>query len=204
MTAEEKAFKKIRAQTAREVLDRYELGPTLSAHLVEHPVLPELTPAEFIEQLKAGLLWSDLIVFLAHALPRREAVWWACVVARKVVAQEPVMAGDALSAAEAWVKEPSEAHRRKAEVCAKLSAHEYAASWAAQAAFWANGSITGPNDPPVAPPKYLYAQAVNGAMALALGQAQIQMSQAESAPMLTEAEVVNMGLRLAAGRSLAA
>ena len=63
--------------------------------------------------------------------------------------------------------------------------------------------MTGANEPPVAVPKYLYAQAVNGAMALAVGQAQAAAVEQEQLPVVTEQDLIAMALCLARGEALA-
>lgn len=197
------SFKKISAAVAEEVLAHYEVDAPLAECLAQSPELGQLAPEEFVAQVQAKGLLSDLIKFLAHALPRREAVWWACAAARKVSCLEPQAARPALKAAEKWVKAPTEAHRRNAENNARKTKFEFASSWAAQAAFWAKGSMTGANEPPVAVPKYLYAQAVNGAMALAVGQAQAAAVEQEQLPVVTEQDLIAMALCLARGEALA-
>src|SRR6516225_12092014 len=55
---------------------------------------------------------SDAIVFLAHLLPRREAVWWAIQCVRALIGAS---ADDgAHRSAETWVRAPTEDNRRAA------------------------------------------------------------------------------------------
>ena len=35
------------------------------------------TPRQFLQLLGKQQLYSDAVRFLAHALPKREAIWWA-------------------------------------------------------------------------------------------------------------------------------
>src|SRR5262245_52275484 len=46
-------------------------------------------PKDFIGRLTAANLHAEAVRFLAHALPRRECVWWAWVCARKVAGDKP-------------------------------------------------------------------------------------------------------------------
>ena len=94
------ALTKISAKDADSVLTQYEVEAPLAAYLAQSPQLRQLTPASFVAHLETRGLFTDLIKFLAHALPRREAVWWACAVAKKVAMIEPKAATDALKAAE--------------------------------------------------------------------------------------------------------
>lgn len=94
------ALTKISAKDVDSVLTQYEVEAPLAAYLAQSPQLRQLTPASFVAHLETRGLFTDLIKFLAHALPRREAVWWACAVAKKVAMIEPKAATDALKAAE--------------------------------------------------------------------------------------------------------
>jgi hypothetical protein len=130
-------------------------------------------PVVFLQTLIKQQLYPDAVRFLARALPKREAVWWACLSARSVMGDKPEASFlKALEVAEAWVYKPTEPHRREAIVAAQAAAFENAAAWAAMAAFWSEGSIA-PEDAPVVPPAdNLTAKAVSGAVMLAAVQAQ--------------------------------
>lgn len=155
---------KIKADTSAELLVHFELADELAAqHLV-----PETHPRISVERLMAAQCFLDAVKLLAHGLPKREAVWWACLAARAV--QKPDTDQDnqeALLAAEAWAKKPTEENRLRARSLGIKTGHKTAASWAATAAAWSAGSLSGPDEPPVVPPEYLYAHAVAGAVSLA-------------------------------------
>ena len=104
---------------------------------------------------------------LAHALPKREAVWWACVVARTQVLERtrPEITA-ALEAAEAWVYTPDEQTRRAAMARAQATQFDHPGVWAAVAAFWSGGSMVAENLPAVPPAEHLTAVAVTGAVQL--------------------------------------
>ncbi len=105
---------------------------------------------------------------MASALPKRRAVWWACICARSALdeesAPEPLAA---LEAAEKWVRTPTDDHRRAAMDAAETAGFESPASWAAVAAFWSEGSMAPPDVPAVEAPDDLCAKAVAGAVMLA-------------------------------------
>ena len=44
---------------------------------------PEMHPLDFVALLMAEALYPDAVRFIAHALPKREAVWWGWVCARR-------------------------------------------------------------------------------------------------------------------------
>ena len=46
---------------------------------------PDLSPGAYLKVLLQDRRWSDAIRFLAHALPPRKAVWWACLCVEHVL-----------------------------------------------------------------------------------------------------------------------
>jgi len=132
---------------------------------------PEIAPGDFIELLCAGGLWADAVRFLAHALPKREAVWWACLAVRGALpADAPPAQAKSVEAAEAWVYQPTEEHRRAAMAAGDAAGADCPARWAAIAAFWSGGSVTAAGAPPVPPGETLTAMAVAGAVQIAAVQ----------------------------------
>ena len=158
---------KITEPKAQDVYLRYELSE--DAAPFKNPDQP---PHEFIQSLLNAELYNDAITFIAHAIPKREGVWWACLSCRDALPQvtdsETYLNG--LTSAENWVINPTELHRRHAEKQAEEQGFELASSWAAIAAFWSQGSITPPDQPQVSAPDFLYAHAVSGAISLAATQ----------------------------------
>jgi hypothetical protein len=129
---------------------------------------PPPAPGAFVERLAGAGLFPDAVRFLAHGLPKREAVWWACLAARAALdntAPQPLV--QALAAAEAWVYKPDEANRRAAMASAEAAGFDNPASWAAVAAFWSGGSLAPPEAPAVPPGETLTAVAAAGAVMLA-------------------------------------
>ncbi len=157
------SLKKISAKTAYEVCRHFSLSEDAAAHLD-----PSISPADFLMQLEKNNLFEDAIRMLAHALPKRLAIWWACLVAELVTPVSPnSIHYHAYKAVEAWVRNPTETNRRIAEKAGAVADYKSAASWAATAAFWCTGSIGAEGDPMVAPPDYLYTHAIVGAIGLA-------------------------------------
>lgn len=106
--------------------------------------------------------------FLAHALPRRTAIWWGCLCLWQVARPEPAEAmRAALAVAVRWVQEPSEDNRRAADAPARAAGLGTAARCLAKAVFWSGGSLAPPHFPPVVPKPFLTAKAVAGAVLLA-------------------------------------
>ncbi|AEG02282.1 DUF6931 family protein [Methylomonas methanica] len=132
------------------------------------------SPLEFLQDLIKQKLYPDAVRFLARALPKREAVWWACLSARSCLLTEkpePKLV-QAVEAAEAWVYKPTETNRRQAFTAAEAASFENPAAWAGMGAFWSEGSMAPENVPAVPPADNFTAKAVAGAVMLAAVQSQ--------------------------------
>jgi len=138
-------------------------------------------PAAVAEQIAAApdtlaalaiLEESDCLVeatrLIAHALPRREAVWWACMCARHTSPPSlPAPDQAALAAAETWVRTQADDVRRAAFDHAQRADFKTPEAWAAVSAYWSGDSIAPLGQTPVPPPAHVAAAAVAGAVALA-------------------------------------
>jgi hypothetical protein len=154
------------------VKDTSQTGPMateLCSHVqVEKParklLSDEQTALDYIAVLIEHGHFSDATRLVAHLLPPREAVWWACQCARQ--AAEPTPAAEwksALDAAEKWVTELSEESRRAAQSAAHEAGLNTAAGCAAMAAF-ATGSMAPPDAPQVPTAPHLTAEVVAGSI----------------------------------------
>lgn len=138
---------------------------------------PDLSTGDFLEALIRGGMWTDAVRFLAHALPRREAVWWACSCARLTLpASAAPEVGAALQAAEAWVFQPTEENRRAAMQKAEAAGLDTPAAWSAVSVFWSGGSMAPPGSPPVQPAERLCATAVTSTVLLAAVQTEPELA----------------------------
>ena len=125
-------------------------------------------PAQYISLLVEKKMYPDAVRFLAHALPRREAVWWAWVCARRAAGDAPPPAVKAaLDTAEKWIAQPTEENRRAAHAAAEQAGFGTAAGCTGLAAFFSGESIAPPDAPPVPPGEFLAAKAVSGAIIFA-------------------------------------
>jgi hypothetical protein len=129
------------------------------------PPRGDAAPLAYARELLASPRPANAIAFLAHLLPRREAVWWArqCVGALLGPRAEDA----ALRAAEAWVRSPEEENRRAALEIGAASDQRLPTTWLALAAAWSGGSMCAPDLKPLPPPKSACAKAANAAIALA-------------------------------------
>nr|WP_314265665.1 hypothetical protein [uncultured Moellerella sp.] len=159
---------KIPYQHIREVLTTFNTSPELLKIADEYS-----SPSAFISQLQQLERYSDLVICLAHALPLRESIWWACCCGR-LVADWNEKETSALQVAEMWVRQGDEKYRQLAGNAASESGLETGAGWVAQAAFWSGGSMLDSAQPAVIPPPFLYAQAVAGAVNLIAALADVE------------------------------
>ncbi len=123
-----------------------------------------VTVSEALDRLVESGFLAEATTLVAHALPRREAVWWACMCAHHT-APATLSACDRLAvrAARSWARHPRGATRRRAMERAESAGLATPEAWAAVAAFWSE-----PGDEALVPlPTYLTGVAVAGAVGLA-------------------------------------
>jgi hypothetical protein len=138
--------------------------------------------------------FPEAVRLAAHALPKREAVWWACMCARAV--PDPSVAEadlKALAAAEAWVRRPDEANRRAAMAAAQATKMQTPEVWAAVGAFWSGGSMAPEGQPAVPPGEHLTGVAVSGAVVLAAVRRKPERAEARFARFLDSARDIAAG-----------
>ena len=129
---------------------------------------PDDKPRAYLERLLANGLASDVVRFLAYVLPKREAVWWAWVCARKAAGPSPAAdTKSMLDAIERWIVQPSDANRRAAFAAAEKGDMASAAGMSCVAVFFSGGSIAPDGSPDVPPPDKMTAKSVVGGITLA-------------------------------------
>ena len=122
-------------------------------------------PREFVAALQAGEHHVEALKFLAHLLPRREAVWWAWMCARKEGGESvPPVEREALEATERWIGEPTDEHRRAAMRAAEAATFGTPAGCAARAVFLSGGSLAPPGVAETPPSRFAAAKAVFGSL----------------------------------------
>lgn len=141
---------------AFEVAARFQPSPEAKALLA-----PDIAAREYVDVLLKKDLYNDAVTFVAHWLPKREGVYWACLATRQSLGDEtPRKERAALEAAERWLEKLDEPSRRSCEAAAQALDHTGAAAMAANAAFWSGGSLAPPDLPAVAPPEHLSCKGV--------------------------------------------
>ena len=150
-------------KTAPEICAVAELA-TDATGLLEENAEPEAYVRLLIEQDH----YPDAIRFLAHALPKREAVWWAWFCARKAAGDEPPPEiAASLDATKVWITEPNDANRRAAMDRAQEADLGTPAGCAGLAAFFCGESLAPPDLDPVPPDEYAAAKAITGSIMMA-------------------------------------
>jgi len=125
-------------------------------------------PATAIARLEAAGFVTEAAKLMAHALPKRECVWWACMCAHHTTPPDlPEADAAALAAAEVWVRKQTDETRREAFDHAQRANFGTAESWAAVAAFWSGDSMSPMGQPKTPPLPHLTGTAAIGAVTLA-------------------------------------
>jgi hypothetical protein len=127
-----------------------------------------MQPRPFLDLLIDKRLPADAVRFLAHTMPKREAVWWACLCVRPergVVVPPPAAA--AQQAAEVWVINPSDEKRRAAHAAAQLAGIGTPVGLTCEAVFFSEGSLGPAEFQAIPPPEFLTATTAANAVILA-------------------------------------
>jgi hypothetical protein len=123
---------RLRFVTARDLIEAF---PNIESELAVEPT--DEPSLNFVETL-AAQDQSKAVSFLAHLLPRREAVWWACQSVRALAPERTPNEEAALLAAEEWVKQPEDEKRQQALQHGTGGKHLSPTTWLALAAAWAS------------------------------------------------------------------
>jgi hypothetical protein len=124
--------------------------------------------SEALEILEANDFLLETTRVLAYALPRREAVWWACMCTAHTAPPDlPEPYRLAREAAELWVRQPSDKNRRAAMQAADATEKQEPETWCAVAVFWSGDTIVAEDQPKVAPPPHMTGKGVAGVVYLA-------------------------------------
>jgi hypothetical protein len=144
------------------VIDRAQLSREAMA-----PLQGCVDIADAIDRLETGGFAAEAVRVLAHALPRREGVWWACMCAANTTPADIAEPDrQARETAELWVRQQKDEQRREAMTHAEAGEFRSPESWAGVAAFWSGDSMSPVGMPPVAPPPHAAGGAITGAVAL--------------------------------------
>lgn len=126
---------------------------------------PEIGVADGFAQLRAAQRMSEALVYLAHALPRLEAVAWAIRLAEDAPAPDSPRVRTALEAARRWRDDQSERNRRAARAAGEEIARPVAERHLCAAVFYSGGSIAPAGHAPLIAPEHVAARYVAAAIA---------------------------------------
>jgi hypothetical protein len=131
-------------------------------------VQSETDSAVAIRRLEDAGYVTEAARLMAHALPKRECVWWACMCARHTTPPDlPEADAAAVSAAEIWVRQQTDESRRDAFDHAQRANFGTAEAWTAVAAFWSGDSMSPLGQPKTPPAPHLTGTAAIGSVTLA-------------------------------------
>lgn len=149
--------------TAADVCKNFELS-----RAAKDLLRPDEKPRPFLETLIEKRLNEDAVMLMAHAMPKREAIWWACRCVRMVLDERsPATQTELVAAAEAWAAKPADESRRSAFALAEAANFDPPAGLLGMAVFFSSGSLSLPNLPPVPPKDHLSAGMVGNAVKIA-------------------------------------
>lgn len=113
---------------------------------------PGLTPQQYYAELRSRDFLADARRVLTHVLPKRRALWWACLCATDAQRVKPAPLGDAVIAAVTrFVVEPTEEHRRATSPLGQSAGYNTLPGNLAMAAFFSGGSVLAAGLPFLAP-----------------------------------------------------
>jgi hypothetical protein len=160
---------KLAAAELATVLERATLAPEAQA-----PLEGCVDVADAIVRLESAGFAAEAIRVMAHSLPRREGVWWACMCAANT-APDDLTEPDRLAreTAEVWVRQQKDEQRRAAMAYAETSGFQSPEAWAGVAAFWSGDSMSPLGQPAVPPPAQASGGAVAGAVALSAARGDV-------------------------------
>jgi hypothetical protein len=165
------------------LLPRLELTPEAAA-CIDGCV----TVSEAVARLTAGGFLLHAVRLSAHALPNREAVWWAAQCANHTEpADLPSADRTARELAERWVRRPSDETRRAAMEQAEAAGFTSPEAWVAVAVFWSGDSMSPLGQPKLPPAPHLAGIAVAGAVALAAVRTKPEQQEARLRRFLASA-----------------
>lgn len=180
---------KLADSNLEEVRKRLDLPPEASALLDDCAAT-----AEALERLEGHGFLMEATRLFAHALPKREATWWACMCAHYTAPPNlPEPDRTAVTQAEQWVRRQADEPRRAAFAAAQQAGFGSPEAWAAVAAFWSGDSMSPPGQPAVPPADYLTGTAVAGAIALAAVRAKPERQKDRLARFLDSAHNIAAG-----------
>lgn len=134
----------------------------------EELLRPGLAVKEYFRALMDRNCVMDANRVLAHAMPKRHALWWGLLCTWEALQPNvPENLAEVLGGVARFVVEPSEVRRREVEALAGLVRPETGSYCLAMGAFLSQGSMSEPHLPEVLPKSFLTGRLVGVAVYLA-------------------------------------
>ncbi len=180
---------KLDATALPRLIPRLELPSDIAAALQSCTLV-----SEAVARLQQQNMLLEAARLCAHALPAREAVWWAARCAGATAPDDlPAADRDACALAEVWVRKPGDAVRREAMARAQETGFLSAEAWTAVAAFWSGDSMAPPDQPAVPPAPHLLGTAVAGSVILASVRPSAERQAERLARFVASAQDIALG-----------
>lgn len=129
-------LKKMPDKPAAEILAKVKAKPIVA------PDTPaDASVADMLKAFDGKASFADQFQLLAHALPVREGVWWACLAAEAYFPGGPETYPEHLTAAKAWVRKPGGETRAATEKALQSADPVDDTTPCAQAALYAKGTM---------------------------------------------------------------
>jgi hypothetical protein len=146
---EDKREPSLRFEAAEQLFTIIKPEPEISKLMA-----PGMSTINFLNTLAQKDLLPDAIRYLAIALPRREAIWWACATHRTLGPDplDDIKEQDAWRIVEEWVYNPTEDTRNQTYAIADTLGYQTPGAYGAMAVFWSGGSIAPPESGQIVPP----------------------------------------------------
>ena len=133
-------LKKIPDEPAAKIMAR---GKVVLQTKIDAPASASV--GDVLAELEAKGELIDMLHLIAHALPPREATWWACLSGRDIVPEGTKVMPPPLKAAEDWVFKPNDETRTRAREALDTADNEDDTMLCAMAATFADGTL-GPGE----------------------------------------------------------
>jgi hypothetical protein len=133
----------------------------------QEALTPEMTPDEFLKILVERRWFGEAVQFLAHYLPKRQAVFWAMTCVKQSGMKLTPQGEAALKATETWIAASNEENRQATLKAANDADTATAAGATALAAYYSDG-LPATADPKMnAKAYFMTAQLAGGAVLMA-------------------------------------
>jgi len=182
-------WKKLTSENVSEIIDVDEHDDE-SLEMLK----PGMRPEEYIGELSSAGIWSEAAMVMSRTLPKREAVWWACVCASKTEAvSKDEDEALALQVAENWAFKPSEENRRDAFLQAQKSESPSIGTMACLAVAFTESELSLSEGQSIDLDSSVFSQIVSGIVLIAAGEKEPEQFDAAVEQFLKQGKDIACG-----------